>query len=308
MKKIFIMGLFMLIFNAFPASAANGDVIRPIYSTDILTYMDGIPIKGYAINGKMMICVEDLREYGYTVTYDDSIRSLFANKTSVPNIDTQPTIERDSVGEIIGYTYETDIKVYINGIKTNAENIGGKMVVVAEDISDTIAQNNHGYNPYSKWGVSEYFLSHEYYDDIRTLYINSNVDEIPSYDEQLENFLSGKMSFYANGPTIGKPQIISRKDTTEYTLILYKWEWITSIAKFYKNGISMDMYDVITHYRFQNQMHTTIDNGIFSENDNICYVNGSRYKRDGIMSYALIDKGIYTIDTDTFIIKYKGEQ
>lgn len=52
-------------------AAMPGDVIRPIYSTDILTYMDGIPLQGYAIDGKTMICLEDLSDYGFSVYYND---------------------------------------------------------------------------------------------------------------------------------------------------------------------------------------------------------------------------------------------
>ena len=69
MKRILIIGLFMLMFNAVSANAANGDVIQPIYSTDILTYMDGIPIKGYNIGGQTLICLEDLSNYGFSVYY-----------------------------------------------------------------------------------------------------------------------------------------------------------------------------------------------------------------------------------------------
>ena len=68
--------LFMLMFNAVSANAANGDVIQPIYSTDILTYMDGIPIKGYNIGGQTLICLEDLSNYGFSVYYCDEVRLI----------------------------------------------------------------------------------------------------------------------------------------------------------------------------------------------------------------------------------------
>lgn len=51
MKRIFIISLLILMLNVAYVSAANGDIIQPVYSTDILTYMDDIPIKGYNIGG-----------------------------------------------------------------------------------------------------------------------------------------------------------------------------------------------------------------------------------------------------------------
>ena len=41
MKKILTIGLFLLMFNAVSANAANGDVIGNIYSTDIIAKING---------------------------------------------------------------------------------------------------------------------------------------------------------------------------------------------------------------------------------------------------------------------------
>ena len=75
-------------------AAMPGDVIRPIYSTDILTYMDGIPLQGYAIDGKTMICLEDLSDYGFSVYYNDDARALFVNKHSEAINGFNPAIEQ----------------------------------------------------------------------------------------------------------------------------------------------------------------------------------------------------------------------
>lgn len=42
--------------------------------------MDVIPIKVYAIDGKTMICLEDLSNYGFSVYYNNEARALFVNK------------------------------------------------------------------------------------------------------------------------------------------------------------------------------------------------------------------------------------
>ena len=176
MKKLLFAVVLGACISIGSAAYADGENIKStLYNTDILTYLDGIPIQGFSLGGKMMICVEDLRDYGYTVTYDDSARVLFANKTGEPDPYFHPQIERGTVGGIAGYTYYTDIYVYINGIHVYAENIGGRMVVIAEDISDTDVQDygfgHTDYNLNSEYVVSEFFLKHHYYDNEMALYI-----------------------------------------------------------------------------------------------------------------------------------------
>ena len=74
MKKAMMMLLSTLMIIQGNVYASSSDIKNTIYNTDIVTYLDG----------KMMICAEDLRNYGYTVGYDDSIRALFVNKTGRP--------------------------------------------------------------------------------------------------------------------------------------------------------------------------------------------------------------------------------
>ena len=114
-----------------------GDVIDTIYTTDILTYVDDTPIRGYAINGKTMICLEDLRDYGFTVNYDDSVRTLYVDKTSEKSPDFTPFFERGKVGGVAGSVLKTDIKAYVNGIQANAYAIDGRMVAAVEDLGTT---------------------------------------------------------------------------------------------------------------------------------------------------------------------------
>lgn len=44
-----------------------------------------------------------------------------------------------AVGDVAGNIYSTDIKAYINGVEVDSYNIGGKTVVVVEDITDQYA-------------------------------------------------------------------------------------------------------------------------------------------------------------------------
>ncbi len=80
------------------AYAAVGDIADTLYNTDIITYLDGKQIKGYSLDGRMMICLEDLRNYGYAVEYDDSIRTLFVTKDGDISEDFNPYFERGTIG------------------------------------------------------------------------------------------------------------------------------------------------------------------------------------------------------------------
>lgn len=116
-----------------PAHAAVGDIVDTIYTTDILTRVNGADIASFSIEGRTLIAMEDLRDYGFTVAYDDSIRTLFVNQTGETPKD-MPSIIRGTVGGTAGYTYETDIKVIFNGKPVNAYAIDGRMAVIVEDL------------------------------------------------------------------------------------------------------------------------------------------------------------------------------
>ena len=42
-------------------------------------------------------------------------------------------------GDVVGKIYSTDIKAYINGVWVDSYNIGGKTVVIIEDITNQFA-------------------------------------------------------------------------------------------------------------------------------------------------------------------------
>lgn len=314
MKKI--IALMLIVLCIICGLSANADEIKnTIYNTDIIVYLDNKQIQGYAIDGKMMICVEDLRNYGYEVTYDDSIRALIANKIGEPSKDFNPTFKRGQVGGVAGYTYDTDIQVYINGNLIPAENIGGRMAVVAEDISDPnyIGSNDFVHNPYREYGVSKCGLIHSYDDTTRTLHIRTMLDLLPPYEEQLNSFLEGDffmpkdMSGLKN-TVYKKPKIESRVDREDCTLVFYDWEAYKGIAKFYRNGLSMDSNSILRRYGFYVRTSPSITSGNLSDSGNICYINGTRNKQLFIMSYETIESGIFEFDTNTFIIKLSENQ
>lgn len=170
MKKFLstIFTLFMLLNGANDVRANVGDIVSEIYSTDILTYVDNVPIQGYSINGKTMICLEDLENYGFSVMYNDSIRTLIVTKTGERDKEYNPYIERGKVGDIIGYVVETDIKAIVNGKYANAYAINGKMVAAVEDLG---TYNEVAWSPENDRPIYNCKMSFKYDDSVRKLWL-----------------------------------------------------------------------------------------------------------------------------------------
>ena len=137
------------------AVSAVGDVCGYIYSTDILAYVNSLPVPSYNIGGKTAIILEDLnadgnRNYGIDCEYSDAERLLTA-KLEYAGGGYGPEISRGKTGEIVGEIYETDIQVHLNGFLVKGYNIGGKTAVCIEDIgnaSDGSENNEYGYSKF----------------------------------------------------------------------------------------------------------------------------------------------------------------
>ncbi len=174
MKKS-VISLMMVLLLSFGIAAyaeetnnAESGVVGNIYSTDILTFVNGKSIEGYNIGGRTVVIAEDLIGYGFDVEYRDdictlSIRSYF----NTGSIHPEPVV-RGEVGQILGNVYETDIKVYYNGTLLTGYNIGGKTAICLEDIGDTVDSANmaYGYSDYlgrSVWDSDNRTISFESY-------------------------------------------------------------------------------------------------------------------------------------------------
>ncbi len=167
MKKIFSGLAFILLFLLIicPASA-EGNIEGYIYSTDILTFVNGKPIDGYNIGGRTVIIAEDLDGYGFNVEYNDATRTLKITSYFNNGYKEFNEIARGKVGKITGTIYKTDIKTYYNGIFVKGYNIGGRTAVCIEDLGDLSDSPNaeYGYSKYlgkSIWNEQERTISFE---------------------------------------------------------------------------------------------------------------------------------------------------
>jgi len=133
---ILIISVMIILFNL-TTLAKSGDVIGNIYSTNILAFINDIPVQSYNINGKTAIILEDLQDYGIYCSYSNELRTLVAYSRIhwiVPDSSAQNQAARGKVGGIAGNIYETDIVTYVNGLPINAFVINGKIAVAIEDL------------------------------------------------------------------------------------------------------------------------------------------------------------------------------
>lgn len=148
MKKLICFLVLATLFNmGFTANAEHFTEMPFVTTpTDICVMLDGREIPSVCVFNEMFICADILDAFGYTLTYDDSVRALFAVKNSIPNEDVQTELNLRKPQEV---TF-SDISVVINGnvFYTNPELVyegvipttvvvGGMMYVSANAVSNT---------------------------------------------------------------------------------------------------------------------------------------------------------------------------
>lgn len=174
--KYLLPAVVLAMCTGFSAHAAVGDVVGNIYTTDIAADVDGMPIKSYNIGGRTAIVVEDLREYGFYVEWNEESRMVIVKTEYKPLTYPSYTHVKEAPGNIAGKIYETDIKVTINGLEIPSFNLGGITAVAIEDIVD-LPGERYSYDGNVHQGMSKpYADTGMYYvwnADSRTISLNS---------------------------------------------------------------------------------------------------------------------------------------
>lgn len=136
MKRAFALLLTLALTAALPVFAhARDQVVGTIYHTDIAAKIDGAYIPSYNINGSTGIVVEDLKDYGFDVRWDDEARELHVAPNACGfSADYEPTASTHRVGAVAGRVYATDIKTYLNGEEVSSCNIGGSTVILVDEL------------------------------------------------------------------------------------------------------------------------------------------------------------------------------
>ncbi len=129
--------LFCFLFSSVPVYAAN--VIGKAVHTDIVCYINGLPIRSYNVKGQTAIVAEDLREYGFFATYNDEKRHLDVYSYEPDNPDKitahyVPPKNKKPIGSFAANVYATDIVTTIEGEKVPAYNIGGETLIFIDEL------------------------------------------------------------------------------------------------------------------------------------------------------------------------------
>ncbi len=152
-KLLFTAAVCAALAGGLSAAAEIGDVVGYVYSTDILATVNSVPIPSYSLDGKTAIALRDLENYGFNVTYDDSVRVALVDFAPW-GINPIEGVERGTVGEIVGEVLETDIVAYINGEYVPTHNIGGHLVAAIEDIAPWGDGSEFAAYGYAKTGMT----------------------------------------------------------------------------------------------------------------------------------------------------------
>lgn len=110
----------------------NGNIIGTASYTDICASINGYGIASYNVDGYTYVIAEDLRNYGFEVIWNPSLRTLSITRNSVyyPSVSyTQPFIVQSLVGEKSHNLLYTDIKTYVNNSPVQSYNINGRTII-----------------------------------------------------------------------------------------------------------------------------------------------------------------------------------
>jgi len=142
MKKLSLIVTIAIIFTAlFSTSVSSvkiGDKLGDVLNTDIKVYINDHQIPAYAVNNKMAVVMEDLRGYGFDVKYDNSARTLSANRNMTKEFKPIKNIEVNAKkpGSVaFPYVY-TDIKAYLGNKQIECFAIDGNMCIYVDDLKD----------------------------------------------------------------------------------------------------------------------------------------------------------------------------
>ena len=115
-----------------------GDEIGNVLNSNIKTYIDGQRIPSYNINGKSVVLIRDLTNYGFDSFYDDKTKTSAVNFN--PNKTFTPIImfeENNQPPGTVAFKYlYTEITAVVNGKFVESFNIKGNLAIFFSDLGD----------------------------------------------------------------------------------------------------------------------------------------------------------------------------
>lgn len=298
MKRLLALLICIILSAGSVCAAPSGMSSQP---TDIKVTLHGKEIPSCAVNNAMYIAADDFTEYGYAVTYVDSVRTLFVNKVGTPS-EIMP--EKCDVKR----TEDTDIMVIING-KTVSKNdtfaANGKMYVNSSAIAHYRDGNN--LSDQGEAGYPNRLTSS--WDGVKRIY---EIEDAPviSKKEQIEWFISynGKRHQYEG--TFGLTEEFYRGEN--FDIVSRRMGGLphgssTTWMYFGDDGKSYSINEVLSPFR----MHGAWGNSSIS-NPRIegrrLYFEGRRVMNLAVPSEGGIYEGTYYLDLDTTVTHIVEEE
>ena len=129
----------MLSFGAVNVGAYRiGDVINYAQPTDIAALINGYQMMSFNVDGSTYVVVEDLRHYGFNVTYDNASRALYVERnygvTSIAPHITNPDFWKIGSNKKRKNILYTDIVTYVGGTRVNSYNIDGQTIIRFDEL------------------------------------------------------------------------------------------------------------------------------------------------------------------------------
>ena len=106
--------------------------------TDITAMINNHAIPSYNVNGYTYIVAEDLKDYGFSVYYDNATRMLAINrdnsKTEVTKYYEKPFVPQNEAGIVEHDILSTDIVTYLDNNYVESYNINGQTIIRFDEL------------------------------------------------------------------------------------------------------------------------------------------------------------------------------
>ncbi len=139
-KHLFLSSVLIAICVLLTVTAAalrSGDIVGYVLSTDIRAFFDGSEIAAYNIGGKLGIVAEDLRDYGFTVVWNNIDRQLQIIRNLRPTVKTVLLEQKQvkNIGARVANVLHTDIVTYLDGEVVESFNINGETIIYFSELA-----------------------------------------------------------------------------------------------------------------------------------------------------------------------------
>lgn len=142
MKRVIGVTLALALGLVLPTAAAEpkiGEVVGHTCATDVTAQIDGHTLRSYNIGGTTAVVAEDLKDYGFTVLWNEGERTLTVERNLEAQItgDYQPQGPTQPLGAVSGDIYATDIKTYVQGELVESFALNGETAIALSQLERT---------------------------------------------------------------------------------------------------------------------------------------------------------------------------